>query len=137
MQVLTTDVAIIGGGAAGCYAALNLQKQKIKPTYYLVVELRFREMAQLSPSNRTSASYQTVRRWGQSGGLSNVCAFRRRVLRCNDLLCLFVHGHSRIRRRFRILLFRSAHCQWRTRSTEWPDRGTSHATFWHPCARDK
>lgn len=31
MQILTTDVAIIGGGAAGCYAALNLQKLKIKP----------------------------------------------------------------------------------------------------------
>ena len=26
-------------------------------------------MAQLSPSKRTSASYQTVHRWGQSGGL--------------------------------------------------------------------
>ena len=31
MQILTTDVAIIGGGAAGCYAALNLQKRGIKP----------------------------------------------------------------------------------------------------------
>src|SRR5450759_2754877 len=31
MQVLTTDVAIVGGGAAGCYAALNLQKHGIKP----------------------------------------------------------------------------------------------------------
>ena len=31
MQVLTTDVAIIGGGAAGCYAALSLQKRGIKP----------------------------------------------------------------------------------------------------------
>ena len=31
MQTLTADVAIIGGGAAGCYAALNLQKRGIKP----------------------------------------------------------------------------------------------------------
>ena len=31
MQVLTTDVAIIGGGAAGCYAALSLRKVGIKP----------------------------------------------------------------------------------------------------------
>ena len=31
MQVLTTDVAIIGGGAAGCYAALNLHKSEINP----------------------------------------------------------------------------------------------------------
>src|SRR5450755_4441598 len=31
MQVSTTDVAIVGGGAAGCYAALNLQKHGIKP----------------------------------------------------------------------------------------------------------
>jgi succinate dehydrogenase/fumarate reductase flavoprotein subunit len=31
MQVITTDVAVIGGGAAGCYAALNLNKQGIKP----------------------------------------------------------------------------------------------------------
>jgi succinate dehydrogenase/fumarate reductase flavoprotein subunit len=30
MQILTTDVAIIGGGAAGCYTALNLQKRGIK-----------------------------------------------------------------------------------------------------------
>jgi len=30
MQVLTTDVAIIGGGAAGCYAALSLCKNGIK-----------------------------------------------------------------------------------------------------------
>lgn len=30
MQVLTTDVAIVGGGAAGCYAALSLQKHGIK-----------------------------------------------------------------------------------------------------------
>src|SRR5215475_5842157 len=29
MRVLSTDVAIIGGGAAGCYAALNLQRQGI------------------------------------------------------------------------------------------------------------
>jgi succinate dehydrogenase/fumarate reductase flavoprotein subunit len=26
MQVLNTDVAIVGGGAAGCYAALNLHR---------------------------------------------------------------------------------------------------------------
>jgi len=31
MQTLKTDVAIIGGGAAGCYAALSLRKQGIKP----------------------------------------------------------------------------------------------------------
>jgi len=31
MHVLKTDVAIIGGGAAGCYAALCLQKLGIKP----------------------------------------------------------------------------------------------------------
>ena len=31
MHVLTTDVAIIGGGAAGCYAALSLEKRGIKP----------------------------------------------------------------------------------------------------------
>jgi succinate dehydrogenase / fumarate reductase, flavoprotein subunit len=31
MQVITTDVAVIGGGAAGCYAALNLNKLGIKP----------------------------------------------------------------------------------------------------------
>jgi succinate dehydrogenase/fumarate reductase flavoprotein subunit len=30
MQILTTDVAIIGGGAAGCYTALNLQRRGIK-----------------------------------------------------------------------------------------------------------
>ncbi len=31
MQVLTADVAIIGGGAAGCYAALSLHKCGLKP----------------------------------------------------------------------------------------------------------
>ncbi len=31
MQVLTADVAVVGGGAAGCYAALNLQKSGINP----------------------------------------------------------------------------------------------------------
>src|ERR1700744_459180 len=31
MQVVTTDVAVIGGGAAGCYAALCLNKRGIKP----------------------------------------------------------------------------------------------------------
>jgi succinate dehydrogenase / fumarate reductase, flavoprotein subunit len=31
MQIITTDVAIVGGGAAGCYAALDLNKQGIKP----------------------------------------------------------------------------------------------------------
>ena len=31
MHTLTADVAIIGGGAAGCYAALNLQKCGLKP----------------------------------------------------------------------------------------------------------
>ena len=31
MQTLKADVAIIGGGAAGCYAALCLQKQGVKP----------------------------------------------------------------------------------------------------------
>ncbi len=30
MQILSTDVAIIGGGAAGCYAALDLRKRGIK-----------------------------------------------------------------------------------------------------------
>lgn len=31
MQVLTTDVAVVGGGAAGCYAALSLHKHGITP----------------------------------------------------------------------------------------------------------
>src|SRR6185437_10595737 len=31
MQILSADVAIIGGGAAGCYAALDLRKRGIKP----------------------------------------------------------------------------------------------------------
>lgn len=31
MRVITTDVAIIGGGAAGCYAALSLHKNGMKP----------------------------------------------------------------------------------------------------------
>jgi succinate dehydrogenase / fumarate reductase flavoprotein subunit len=31
MRVLSADVAIVGGGAAGCYAALNLQRQGIEP----------------------------------------------------------------------------------------------------------
>jgi succinate dehydrogenase / fumarate reductase, flavoprotein subunit len=31
MQVLSTEVAIVGGGAAGCYAALELQRRGIKP----------------------------------------------------------------------------------------------------------
>ena len=31
MKVLTADVAIVGGGAAGCYAALNLKKSGINP----------------------------------------------------------------------------------------------------------
>src|SRR5690242_16795005 len=31
MHVLSTDVAIIGGGAAGCYAALSLHRRGIKP----------------------------------------------------------------------------------------------------------
>src|SRR5262245_58880583 len=30
MRVLTTDVAIVGGGAAGCYAALNLQRRNVR-----------------------------------------------------------------------------------------------------------
>ncbi len=31
MRVLETDVAIVGGGAAGCYAALNLHRAGVKP----------------------------------------------------------------------------------------------------------
>src|SRR5262245_10557607 len=31
MRVLSADVAVIGGGAAGCYAALNLKRQGIEP----------------------------------------------------------------------------------------------------------
>lgn len=31
MRVVRTEVAIVGGGAAGCYAALNLQRQGITP----------------------------------------------------------------------------------------------------------
>ena len=31
MQTLNTDVAIVGGGAAGCYAALELRRRGIKP----------------------------------------------------------------------------------------------------------
>lgn len=31
MRVMTADVAVVGGGAAGCYAALNLQKSGINP----------------------------------------------------------------------------------------------------------
>src|SRR5712692_880079 len=31
MRVVSTDVAIVGGGAAGCYAALDLQRRGIKP----------------------------------------------------------------------------------------------------------
>src|SRR5438132_5411656 len=31
MRILSTDVAVVGGGAAGCYAALNLQRSSIKP----------------------------------------------------------------------------------------------------------
>jgi succinate dehydrogenase/fumarate reductase flavoprotein subunit len=31
MQILSTDVAVIGGGAAGCYAALQLAEKGIKP----------------------------------------------------------------------------------------------------------
>jgi succinate dehydrogenase/fumarate reductase flavoprotein subunit len=32
MRVLTTDVVIVGGGAAGCYAALNLDRAGVKTT---------------------------------------------------------------------------------------------------------
>src|SRR4051812_11406008 len=31
MEVVRTDVAVVGGGAAGCYAALNLHKVGIDP----------------------------------------------------------------------------------------------------------
>ena len=31
MQMLTADVVIVGGGAAGCYAALSLKKAGINP----------------------------------------------------------------------------------------------------------
>src|SRR5258708_29838599 len=31
MKMVTTDVAIVGGGAAGCYAALNLHRIGIQP----------------------------------------------------------------------------------------------------------
>src|SRR5690349_3121476 len=31
MRVISTDVAIVGGGAAGCYAALKLNEKGIKP----------------------------------------------------------------------------------------------------------
>ena len=31
IQVVTTDVAIVGGGAAGCYAALELQRNGVRP----------------------------------------------------------------------------------------------------------
>jgi succinate dehydrogenase/fumarate reductase flavoprotein subunit len=31
MKTITTDVVIVGGGAAGCYAALNLQRNGIQP----------------------------------------------------------------------------------------------------------
>ena len=31
MKVCNTDVVVIGGGAAGCYAALNLHRLGIKP----------------------------------------------------------------------------------------------------------
>ena len=31
MQVVTVDVAVVGGGAAGCYAALSLQKSGVNP----------------------------------------------------------------------------------------------------------
>ena len=53
----------------------------------------------------------------------------RRDLRRNDCLWLFVHGVGRVRRRFRVRLFRSAHCQRRARSLRWPYSCASHAAF--------
>ena len=40
MRVLSTDVAIVGGGAAGCYAALNLRKAGIEPTKRKVLAVK-------------------------------------------------------------------------------------------------
>ena len=31
MKTITTDVVIVGGGAAGCYAALNLHRAASNP----------------------------------------------------------------------------------------------------------
>src|SRR5262245_52759958 len=66
---------------------------------------------------------------GQSGRLSNVCAFRCRDLRRNDVRWVFLRGYGRVRHRLRVRLCWSAYRQWRTHSAEWSHSGASHAAF--------